>query len=356
MLTHLIQSRDRALFLIDESDIYLHSELQRQLLGLLRNLGADILVATHSTEIIAEAETDDIILINKRLRTGRRIRDPSELRGVFAALGSNLNPLLTQVAKTRRTLFVEGDDFQILARFARKLGLINLANRSDFAVVPVKGFNPERIRSLKTGMEVTVGSEILAAAVMDKDYRSDGERASITAHCQTFCNHATIHPCKEIENFLLVPTAMDRAAARRIAEQVRRTGVEKIYSGDAAALLDDFANERRNYVTSQYQAARARFERTNSPKLDVATVNEAALNEFESCWSNRASKLQVIPGKEALSAFNHYLQQEYGVSVTPASIIEAMRNDEVPDEMRQLLQDIAAFARTNVDTRDGGET
>ena len=85
--------------------------------------------------------------------------------------------------------------------------------------MPVKGFNPERIRSLKTGMEVTVGSEILAAAVMDKDYRSDGERASITAHCQTFCNHATIHPCKEIENFLLVPTAMDRAAARRIAEQ-----------------------------------------------------------------------------------------------------------------------------------------
>jgi hypothetical protein len=149
---------------------------------------------------------------------------------------------------------------------------------------------------------------------------------------------------------------MDRAAALRITEQVRRTGVEKTYSGDAAALLDNFANERRNYVTSQYQAARARFERTNSPKLDIATVNEAALNEFESCWSNRASKLQVIPGKEALSAFNQYLQREYGVSVTPASIIEAMRNDEVPHEMRQLLQDIAAFARTNVDTRDGGET
>ena len=191
---------------------------------------------------------------------------------------------------------------------------------------------------------------------MDKDYRPDGERPSIMAHCPTFCDYATIHPCKEIENFFLVPTAMDRAAARRIAEQVRRTGIEKTYSGDAAALLHNFANQRRNYVTSQYQAARERFERTNSPKLDVATVNETALNELESCWRNRASKLQVIPGKEALSAFNQYLEQEYGVSVIPASIIEAMRNDEVPDEMRQLLQDIAAFARTNVDTRDGGET
>jgi hypothetical protein len=51
-------------------------------------------------------------------------------------------------------LFVEGDDFQILSRFARKLGLTSIANRSDFAVVPVKGFNPERIRSLKNGMEM----------------------------------------------------------------------------------------------------------------------------------------------------------------------------------------------------------
>ena len=29
-------------------------------------------------------------------------------------LGSNLNPILTQLAKTKRVLFVEGKDFQIL--------------------------------------------------------------------------------------------------------------------------------------------------------------------------------------------------------------------------------------------------
>jgi hypothetical protein len=262
---------------------------------------------------------------------------------------------LTQVAKTRKTLFVESEDFQILARFARKLGLANIANRSDFAVVPVKGFNPERIRSLKTGMEFTVGGRILGAAVMDKDYRCDGERASITAQCQTFCNYVAIHSCKEIENFLLVPAAMDRAAARKVTDQARRTGVDKTYSGDAATLLQNFADERRNYVTSRYQTSRAQFERTNSPKLDLATVNEAALNEFETCWNNRTSKLQVISGKDALSMFNRYLQEEYGVSVTPASIIEAMRSDEIPNEMQQLLQGIAAFARTVVDARDGGK-
>src|SRR5207248_2293565 len=137
--------------------------------------------------------------------------------------------------------------------------------------------------SLKRGMEVTVGGGILGAAVMDKDYRSDAERASIAAQCRTFCDYVAIHSCKEIENFLLVPAALDRAAARKVTDQARRTGVDKTYSGDAAALLDNFANERRIYVTSQYQTSRAQFERTNSPKLDLATVNAAALNEFESC-------------------------------------------------------------------------
>jgi len=44
MLTHIIQATDVSIFLIDEPDIYLHSELQRQLLGILRALGPDILL------------------------------------------------------------------------------------------------------------------------------------------------------------------------------------------------------------------------------------------------------------------------------------------------------------------------
>jgi predicted ATP-dependent endonuclease of OLD family len=174
--------------LIDEPDIYLHSDLQRQLLTLLRNLGPDILIATHSMEIITEAETDDIVLINKRRPRGRRIQHPSQLQEVFAALGSNLNPILTQLAKTRRVLFVEGKDFQILGKLARKLGFETVGNRSDFAVVPVEGFNPERIRSLKIGMEATLGGNVLAAAILDRDYRSAAESEAITSACRSFCN------------------------------------------------------------------------------------------------------------------------------------------------------------------------
>lgn len=344
MLTHLIQSSDKALFLIDEPDIYLHSDLQRQLIGLLRNMGPDILIATHSTEIITEAETDDIVLIDKHRKTARRIKHPSQLEEVFKVLGSNLNPTLTQLAKTRRAVFVEGKDFQIIGKFAQKLGLTKVSNRSEFAVIPVEGFNPERIRSLKKGMETTLGATISAAAVLDKDYRSDGECASINDECQLFCKYVAIHKHKEIENFLLIPSAIDRAAASKVADQAKRTGKEIKYSNNAAEVLDNFAIQKKSYVMSQYLASRRLFERKNSPGQHEATINQSALEEFEDCWNSADSRLRIIPGKEAMSALNQHLQEKYGVSVTPTAIVDAMKVDEIPADIKQLVHDIAIFS------------
>jgi hypothetical protein len=349
MLTHLIQSSDASLFLIDEPDIYLHSDLQRQLLSLLRNLGPDILIATHSTEIITKAETDDIVLINKRRKTARRIQHPSQLQEVFSALGSNLNPILTQLAKTRRAVFVEGKDFQIIGKFARKLGSESVGNRSEFAVVPVEGFNPDRIQSLKTGMETTLGLNILAAAILDKDYRCDEEREPIATRCKLFCNYLRIHERKEIENFLLVPPAVDRAASRRVADQAKRTGHSATYSLNTAELLEEFASQKKSYVAAQYIANRRRFERYNAPSLNDATITEDALVEFEECWKAPELRLAVIPGKDALSTLNQTLQEEYGVSVTPTAILDAMKASEIPDEMQQLIADLSKFASLKVE-------
>ncbi len=56
MLTPLVKSRNSSILLIDEPDIYLHSDLQRQMLTSLENLAPDILIVTHSTEIVSEVE------------------------------------------------------------------------------------------------------------------------------------------------------------------------------------------------------------------------------------------------------------------------------------------------------------
>jgi hypothetical protein len=349
MLTHIIQGSKSAIFLIDEPDIYLHSELQRQLIGLLRDMGPDILIATHSTEIITEAETDDIVLINKQRPSARRIKQPSQLEEVFSILGSNLNPILTQLAKTRRVVFVEGQDFQLLSKFAHKLGIPQVGNRSDFAVVSIDGFNPERVRNLKIGMETTLGGKILAAAILDKDYRSEKERTWIEKECGSFCNLATIHRCKEIENFLLVPGAINRSAERKILDQARRSGKSApSFIPFASEFLDQFSQDKKSYIQAQYLAARRKFEKGGASGIDDATFNEEVLNEFEKLWASPASRLSIVPGKEALGTINKSLQTLYGINITPTSIVDVMKTDEISTEMVSLIDALKSFASTPI--------
>lgn len=344
MLTHLVQSSDVSLFLIDEPDIYLHSDLQRQLLGLLRNLGPDILIATHSMEMVTEAEPDDIVIVNKKKAKAQRIKHPSQLEEVFRALGSNLNPVLTQLAKTRRALFVEGKDFQIFGKFARKLGENAIGNRQDFAVVPIEGFSIDRIRSLKKGIETTLGARIRAAAILDRDFRSNKECKEIEETCKKFCDLIIVLECKEIENFLLLPDAVDVAARRRVEDRSKRTGLKLEYTESSIDWLSEYSTESKTYVQSQYLVNHRRFERSKRPEVDESVFGQEALQEFEDGWEDVQWRLKVIPGKAALSAINRKLQETYGVSITPTAVIDAMSKGQVPEGVRDLVNKLARFS------------
>ena len=345
MLTHVVRWKNSSIFLIDEPDIYLHSDLQRQLLGILKSLGPDIVLATHSTEIVTEAETEDIVLIDKRRNRSRRLKRPDQLSEVFRLLGSTINPVLTQVAKTRRVLFVEGDDFNYLSRFARRLGYERVANRADFAVVRAEGFNPERIRNLKEGMEETLGVNVNAAVVLDSDYRSRAECNQVESDCRKHCQFAAVHTRKELENFLLVPEAIDRAAAARLALRARRDGVESSPVPNASDALERFSQSARAKVFGQRLSAAKRFDREIHKGTHEEIINERVIRELNCGWEDISTRLGWIGGKEAFSSVSREIQERLGVSITAASVIDAMRLDEIPTEMVDLIRQLDAFSR-----------
>jgi hypothetical protein len=77
------------------------------------------------------------------------------------------------------------------------------------------------------------------------------------------------------------------------------------------------------------------------------------LSEFESRWRDKDVRLAMLPGKDALSRVNEHLQKQYGVTVTPTAIIDAMKNDEVPREIESLLVSLEAFAQVRPGSRKG---
>lgn len=346
MLTHLIQAKESSIFLIDEPDIYLHSDLQRQLVGLLRMLGPDILIATHSTEIITEAERGEIALINKKRRHAKRIIDQGDIEAVFTELGSNANPILTQLAKTKKAVFVEGLDFQILSQFARRLGSDLVANRACFGVLTMEGFNPERAKTLKEGIELTLGSKVRSVAMLDRDFRSKAECKFLSKQGDGFCEWVRIYARKEVENFLLVPSALDRAIERKIADREKRTGSKCAKPRNAMDMLNEFREQQRKYILSRHIEFSKRFELKQGKKSHSEVLTEQAIEAFEKEWVADDGVFGLVPGKSALSAINKELQENCSINITPSVVISAMREEEIPAEMQSLIADLNVFARS----------
>ena len=172
LLTHIVRARQSTVFVIDEPEIYLHADLQRQLVSILRDLGPDIVMATHSTEIMAEADPSEIMLVDKHRRSAERLRTVEGLQAALEAVGSVQNITLARLAKTRKVLFVEDDsDYLIIRRFAARAGYEELA--SGLGITPVKsgGFASwERVSVLGWGLERTLGVSLQLGAVYDRDF------------------------------------------------------------------------------------------------------------------------------------------------------------------------------------------
>jgi hypothetical protein len=349
MLTFMVINKTASLFIIDEPDIYLHSDLQRQLVTALRALGPDILIATHSTEIISEADPEEILVVTKKARSAKRVSDPTQLRTIFNTLGSNLNPVLTQIARTKRVVFVEGKDFQTIARFAFKLGVQSVATRSDFGVVPTEGFNPARARNFVEGVEATLASKVSVAVIFDRDYRSDSEVAAETKELMTFCRYAHIHSKKELENFLLVPDALNMAITQRIAEQNLRTGGKASFSESVQNLLLMLTDPIKHDVQAQYLKRQHPFAKSLSRSLDDSTVTSQILADFDQNWADPSARLAMVPGKEVLSRLNAHLQKAYGMAVTANLIIEAMQESDIASEMKTMIESLNHFAKQPVE-------
>ncbi|GAA4925306.1 ATP-dependent nuclease [Mucilaginibacter defluvii] len=352
MLTYIIKNKDATLFIIDEPDIYLHSDLQRQLLGILKELGPAIVIATHSTEIITEADLSDILIINKTFASARRIKDPSQLRELFKVLGSSLNPVLTQIAKTKRVLFVEGKDFAILSKLARILGFKDVANRTHFAVVPVEGFNPAKLRSFKEGIEKTMGYPIVSAVIFDRDYRSDNEVIHELNDLNRGNFFAHIHSFKELENILLIPAAIQKAIEKKIKNSNERTGDCKTFDIGMNELLTTLTDEFKSNIFGQLSSHQLKFERSNNKGVDDSSMLQQINRTFDDKWKSLDDRLKMVPGKEFITAINKYLQENYQISLTHSNIVDQISKQMLSTEIVALMTQLNELRRQHSNDED----
>jgi hypothetical protein len=72
LLTHISRAGPGDVLVVDEPETYLHPRVQRQLLALLRDTGAQVVLATHSATLIASAQSGEVVGVGRSQRTARR--------------------------------------------------------------------------------------------------------------------------------------------------------------------------------------------------------------------------------------------------------------------------------------------
>ena len=331
------------MLVVDEPEVYLHPDVQHQLVGILRDAGPDIVAASHSTEIIGEADPTEILIVDKTKQSATRLKEIEQVQGALDAIGSIHNIALTHLARTGRMLYVEGpSDFRILRRFARRLGYDQLAIGNDITPIESGGFSSwKKIEASAWAFERALHGQFRIGVLFDRDYFPSEEIEEIRNKLASHFYPVHVHERKELENYMLSRVQLDRATGKALRERARRTGVEIRDDVNIVQLLDEITSGYRQSVTSQMIAKRSNF--LGATGIDLGTLAEDVMSDVETKWENLEGRLEIVPGKDVLKDVREHLSARYSISLTDFRIIDEFREDEIPEDLARLLAELEEF-------------
>lgn len=223
--------------LLDEPDAHLHASLQLELFEKLedfvKNKKKQIIISTHSTELIKHIDHSRIIGVDKEIKY---LSHEAQKTTVIRGLGSEFAPILDMLQIHKNLLIVEGDfDETMLKIWSNTLGF---SWPSNLVILPTAEGHKERKYSARLlKMEIP---ELKIISLRDRDDKPNSKvTPSLWDKDHPFNEDHKYIRCftwkrKNIENYLFCPSAIARASGRTIDE------VNDILAQHALAIPQDF--------------------------------------------------------------------------------------------------------------------
>ncbi|MFD7412894.1 AAA family ATPase [Kitasatospora purpeofusca] len=329
LLLHIYRAEDFPTLVLDEPEVFLHADLQRRLVRLLESLSAQVVLATHSTEVLAEADRRSVVWIDKSKKRAIRAPQDENLSGLDSALGTSFNLAMAKALRAKGVLFVEGKDVKVLKRLARSLSLVQLSAENSLAIVPMNGYsNRDHAEAFGWFLKEFLGSSVKAMVILDRDYRADAQVSEVVKQFAAVNLKAHVWKKKELESYLILPAVISRLS-----------GCSRV---EVEGIVNQVTMEMRNGVTSRLIAERLVSEKSTG--RSVVSINEDVLNEVERGWGRDDYKLAICPPKEILSGVNRVLQGRGYKAASFLAIASSAGEYEIDPEMSSLLKEIDRLA------------
>jgi AAA15 family ATPase/GTPase len=322
----LSRSSTSSTVILDEPDVYMHADLQRRLIKLVKSQYKQVIVATHSIEIMSEVEPENILPINNaKLRQEYANKAPI-VQKIVNDIGSVHNIEIARLFSYNKFLIVEGerDDVKLLSIFQSKIFPNTFEQFDVLPKICVEGWG---------GWQRVIGSNkvfkenrttIITYCIFDSDYHTHDEidKRLLDAKANEINLH--IWNKKEIENYLLVPSAICRLVKKKkksvvIDEESIRFAIETICEDLKDDVVDSFAAEIRNRNTSK----------------DIKTVNQEARKYVSDKW--RTEKWSLCSGKIVLSKIFGWITDHYKISINKFSLAREVSLSEVDSEIIKVI-------------------
>lgn len=324
----LARARDADCVILDEPDVYMHPDLQRRLVRYIKRRQQQIIVATHSVEMMAEVEPDEILVVDRRHRLSRFATGTPAIQKLVEHIGSVHNVQLAKLWNAKKCLLVEGKDIKLLSLLHHTL-FPDADPLELLPHLPVGGWGgwPYAIGSSRL-LQNSGGETITVYCIFDSDYHSaaaiarryeDARRSAVQLH---------IWRRKEIENYLLVPTALTRFINSRISARTQSANVLEVIN-QIEVICAALRNDTFDAISAEILA--------ENRALGAGGANREARKVLDLRWSSTDDRMGVVSGKDVFARLSEWSQTQFGVSLAPSLVARAIDTSEIADEMASVL-------------------
>jgi len=337
LMTSLVKLGPKETLILDEPDIYLHSDMQKKLVNICKTRSNQVIIATHAVDIIEEVAPEDIISIDKNSNRSSRLSNIDEVQMCITQLGSVQNLKLVHFTRGKTCLFVEGKDFRYLKILARTLNFESFANEDGFSVIPLDGFsNWNRLLDVGWIFKNAFGEPVNCYVILDRDYYTSEEIDNIIAQLEHKGVRIHIWSKKEIENYLINFETLYRLFSFKISKRFK--GAELTLS--KSEFIDELLSIIEGFkVEVQAKIIPRRIECRPDRKIDPTAITADVLEEFQNKWADIEYRKNVIPGKDFFAKLNAWLNDKYHITIPVDYAFRYLRQDEIDTEIRDVLEE-----------------
>ena len=321
------QCPENAIVVLDEPDVYMHADLQRRLVRLITPMFSQLIIATHSLEIIEEVSSDSIIPIDSSKRSVKPIGDEVPLQHLSEELGSPMNIDLARLFVSNRFLVWGGNDSgrKILSAFQSVLYPQDLHPIITFPKAFVDGWNGWKKAVTIAEVFSANRMNVQVYCIFESGYHTmdDIHERRVEAREKKINLH--VWDKKEMENYAIDPEVICRYLSAN-----RRTGT--VNAELVNAKIRDIVSGMKDDVLN---GIAAEIQRNASGKSEADM--EDAWEELNNRW---IQPLDIIPGKRFFSLLSVWTQEIFGIGVSARQVIPYFRPAEVPYEVQIVISAI----------------